>query len=68
MAKIKYISLEKLKKQLDEVIADVQKNKSTYIVMKNKEPVAKITPTNAELAKELVIVEESKKKLKKFVD
>ena len=68
MNKIKYISLEKLRKRLKKVIEDVFRSKSEYIVMINNEPKVKISAVDSKEGKELVVEREiEQEKLKEFI-
>lgn len=71
MNRIKYISLEDLKKHLGEIIEDVYKYDAKYIVMVNKEPKVKISSLDGKEKREIVVEEAGKvdkEKLKKFVE
>lgn len=71
MNKIKYISLEDLKKHLVEILEDVYKYEACYIVMINNEPKVKLSSLNGKDGKEIVVEEASKsgeENLKKFIE
>lgn len=69
MNKIKYISLDDLKKQLPDVIEDVYRYNVEYIVMINKEPKVRIIAIDKRNGKEVVIEERvTDRKLKEFVE
>lgn len=69
MNKVKYISLDDLKKQLPEVIEDVYRYDVEYIVMINKEPKVRIIAIDKKSGKEVIIEEQiSDRKLKEFVE
>lgn len=69
MNRVKYISLDDLKKQLPEVIEDVYRYNVEYIVMINKEPKVRIIAIDKRNGKEVVIEERvTNRKLKEFVE
>ena len=71
MSKIKYISLEELQLHLEEVVSDVYKFNTEYVVMVDKEPKVRICSLLDGKTDKKVVVEESfdkDKKLKMFID